>query len=122
MRRVNTTNIVFRLLCLTCWLGVGALATTACTNEHLAFCEETSADFCERCYSCAETDEEASRLCGFETVVDKEGCIELLDMVCTTASSEYNTEAGRACTDRISKLSCDKLTETGKPEVCSRLF
>ena len=121
LRRFNTTNFVFGLLCLGCCFVISAFAT-ACTNEHLAFCEETGSDFCERCYACGETDEEASRLCGFETTVDKAGCIELLDMVCTTASSDYNTEAGRACSDRVSKLSCDKLAESGKPEVCSRLF
>jgi len=112
-----------RILTAMCLAIIMLLGTTAaCSNDLVAFCEETTTDLCEQCWACAETDAEASEMCGLLAETDKEGCALILTKVCTSDDGAYNTETGRACREQIGKLSCDELRSSGKPNVCGRLF
>lgn len=98
-------------------------SSAACSNEHARFCEETTAKLCAQCWQCAQSNEEASALCGLEAETDEAGCALILTRVCAADDMGYNTESARTCQERVERLSCEQLTSSkGKPEPCSRLF
>ena len=132
MRRVIADNTTVRVIpgCgfvgpAARWLTIGVaiiVTLTGCKNDLEAFCEDSTTDLCKECWSCADSDREASAMCGLMAETDEEGCRLILRKVCTSDDNTYNGESARACVERIDKLSCDQLEREGKPEVCSRLF
>lgn len=92
---------------------------TGCTNKHQSFCELAASNLCEKCQACGQ---EGFRQCGMRNHQDVAQCVEMYVAVCSAYDGIYNQELSQSCLERIETLECNQLLQSGKPEVCNRLF
>lgn len=104
---------------LPAWIVCGALALSfvACHSPQKAFCDKAAQQLCSRCDTCG-----TFASCGLLQATTKAQCIANITQICEAYDSVYTPEVGRICLEQIDKLPCDILKQTGKPEICTRLF
>lgn len=94
-----------------------SLFATSCTNAQKTFCTEASTKMCTICEQCGSFPS-----CGLPRVSNRAECIEILENVCSAYDGVYSRELARTCMSSLDDLSCDQLKNSGRPDVCTRLF
>lgn len=93
--------------------------STACNDPHRDFCTKASEHLCGKCEQCGGD----YAMCGLLRTNDKAQCVSELQEICSAYDNVYTRETASICLEQIANLrSCEQFKQSGKPEICSKLF
>ena len=102
------------------WLfAIGFLILlSSCQDPHKKFCHQAVNTLCTKCEQCGGD----YKMCGLNKTTSKADCITTLSNVCSAYDGVFKQEVSSTCLMQLNQISCEQLRDSGKPEMCTRLF